>query len=65
MKSWQTESSWAKLQKQINKQKKKNRKQHTQTPGTNKRQGYRARHGRVGTKQYTRHRNVQPVLIGS
>ena len=66
MKSWQTESSEAKLQKQINKQKKKRkRKQQTQTAGTDKTQGYRALHGRVGTKQYTRHRNVQPVSIGN
>ena len=68
MKSWQTESSEAKLQKQINKQKKKRkrkRKQQTQTAGTDKTKGYRARHGRVGTKQYTRHRNVQPVSIGN
>lgn len=66
MKSWQTESSEAKLQKQINKQKKKKERRHqTQTAGTDKRQGYRARHGRIRTKQYIRHRNGQPVSIGN
>lgn len=60
MKSWQTESSKAKLQKQINKPKKKK-----ESTKTDKRQGCQARHGRIRTKQYTRHRNVRPVSIGN
>lgn len=60
MKSWQTESSEAKLQKQINKPKKKK-----ESTKTDKRQGCRARNGRIRTKQYTRHRNVQPILLGN